>query len=77
MISPGKIVVAHESKRGEEDGVTWKDAITEEDVELHPTNRPGTPEDIVGAADYLIHAGFVTGQNLVVDGGVLRAKVKA
>jgi NAD(P)-dependent dehydrogenase (short-subunit alcohol dehydrogenase family) len=77
MISPGKIVVAHESKNGEEDGVTWKDAITEEDVELHPTNRPGRPEDIVGAADYLIHTGFVTGQNLVVDGGALRVKVKA
>jgi NAD(P)-dependent dehydrogenase (short-subunit alcohol dehydrogenase family) len=77
MISPGKIVVAHESKDGEKDGVTWKDAVTEEDVETHPTNRPGRPEDIVGAADYLVHAGFVTGQNLVVDGGALRVKVKA
>jgi NAD(P)-dependent dehydrogenase (short-subunit alcohol dehydrogenase family) len=46
-------------------------------VEKHPTNRPGRPEDIVGAADYLVHAGFVTGQNLVVDGGALRVKVKA
>jgi len=77
MISPGKIVVAHESKKGEEEGITWENAITEKDVEMHPTNRPGRPEDIVGAADYFIRAGFVTGQNLVVDGGALRVKVKA
>lgn len=59
MISPGKIVVEQERKSGEEDGVTWKDAITEEGVQLHPTNRPRRPEDIVGAADYLIHAAFL------------------
>jgi NAD(P)-dependent dehydrogenase (short-subunit alcohol dehydrogenase family) len=77
MISPGKIVVAHESRQGEEEGVEWKDKVEEGDVDLHPANRPGRPEDIVGAAEYLMQAGFVTGQNLVVDGGALRVKVKA
>ena len=77
MVSPGKIVKKHESKEGEQKGITWKNSITEEDVEMHPTNRPGRPEDIVGAVDYFIHAGFVTGQNLTVDGGSTRVKITA
>lgn len=28
------------------------------------------PEDIVEAVEYLLGAGFVTGQNLIADGGV-------
>ncbi len=31
--------------------------------------RLGTPEDVVGAVAYLIEAGYVTGEQLVVDGG--------
>lgn len=38
----------------------------------HPAGRVGTPADIAALAAYLISdaAGFVTGQNLVVDGGM-------
>jgi NAD(P)-dependent dehydrogenase (short-subunit alcohol dehydrogenase family) len=37
------------------------------------TARIGTPEDIAGAADFLIgpHASFITGTDLLVDGGVV------
>lgn len=37
----------------------------------HPTGRVGTPEDIAQACFYLAEqAGFMTGQNLTIDGGM-------
>lgn len=36
----------------------------------HPAGRVGLPEDIVGAVEWLADAGFVTGQRIVVDGGM-------
>jgi len=37
----------------------------------HPVGRVGTPEDIAGACRYLAEqAGFMTGQNLTLDGGM-------
>jgi NAD(P)-dependent dehydrogenase (short-subunit alcohol dehydrogenase family) len=40
---------------------------------MTPLRRPGTPEEVAGAAIFLVSsaAGFVTGHNLVVDGGTL------
>lgn len=38
-------------------------------VKLAPLHRSGRPNDIVAAVSYLVTAGFVTGQVLVVDGG--------
>jgi NAD(P)-dependent dehydrogenase (short-subunit alcohol dehydrogenase family) len=41
------------------------------DREQHPAGRVGTPEDIAEACLYFAeHAGFVTGQHLVIDGGM-------
>ncbi len=41
------------------------------DREQHPVGRVGRPEDIAEACLYLVEqAGFVTGQNLTVDGGM-------
>lgn len=41
------------------------------DREQHPVGRVGRPEDIAEACLYLAdHTGFVTGQNLTVDGGM-------
>jgi NAD(P)-dependent dehydrogenase (short-subunit alcohol dehydrogenase family) len=38
-------------------------------VKLAPLKHSGTTEDVVSAVSYLVHAEFVTGQVLVVDGG--------
>ena len=38
--------------------------------EQHPAGRVGTVEDIAGAVEWLAGAGFVTGQKIVVDGGM-------
>ncbi|MGI6725626.1 MAG: SDR family oxidoreductase [Christensenellales bacterium] len=47
------------------------------DSAQHPAGRVGTPEDIVRAAFFLSgpEAGFITGQTLVVDGGMSRLMV--
>ncbi len=39
-------------------------------AERTPLKRNGSPEDVVRALRYLLHADFVTGEVLVVDGGV-------
>lgn len=38
-------------------------------VKLAPLRRTGTPNDIADAVSYLIHAEFMTGHTLVLDGG--------
>lgn len=45
-----------------------------EDHEQHPVGRVGTPEDIAAMVAYLLSeaAGFITGQNIVIDGGMTR-----
>ena len=47
------------------------------DAAQHPAGRVGTPEDIVQAAFFLSgqEAGFITGQTLVVGGGMSRLMV--
>jgi NAD(P)-dependent dehydrogenase (short-subunit alcohol dehydrogenase family) len=40
------------------------------DREQHPVGRVGKPEDVAEACLYLARAAFVTGQNLIVDGGM-------
>ena len=52
-----------------------KARYTEADHRQHPAGRIGTPRDIAEAAAYLIDAGFVTGQNLIVDGGMTRKMI--
>ncbi|MBX0332537.1 glucose 1-dehydrogenase [Pontibacter sp. HSC-14F20] len=45
---------------------------TREDKEQHPAGRVGEPQDIAEAALFLCsgRAGFITGQHLVIDGGM-------
>jgi NAD(P)-dependent dehydrogenase (short-subunit alcohol dehydrogenase family) len=43
----------------------------------HPAGRVGVPQDIAELADYLISAGFVTGQNFVADGGMTTKMIYA
>jgi NAD(P)-dependent dehydrogenase (short-subunit alcohol dehydrogenase family) len=74
LIAPGRIKVAHECKEGDEKGENWKDQMSEKDVDDHPTNRAGRPKDISDAAMWLMEAGFVTGQDITIDGGALKKK---
>lgn len=50
---------------------------SEEDRLQHPAGRVGIPPDIAGLADYLISAGFVTGQNFIADGGMTKKMIYA
>ena len=44
---------------------------SERDDQQHPVGRVGRPSDIAEACQFLAeHAGFMTGQNLVLDGGM-------
>lgn len=40
------------------------------DREQHPAGRVGRPEDVAEAVAWLADAGFVTGQRIVIDGGM-------
>ena len=51
--------------------------LSAQDHAQHPAGRVGRPEDIAGAVLYLASAGFVTGQVLVVDGGMTRKMIYA
>lgn len=50
---------------------------SEADRLQHPAGRVGIPQDIAGLADYLISAGFVTGQNFIADGGMTKKMIYA
>lgn len=76
LVAPGRIKVAHECKEGDESGTDWVGQNEEKDSSDHPTNRAGRPLDVAEAALYLVNAGFVTGQDITVDGGATRVKSK-
>jgi NAD(P)-dependent dehydrogenase (short-subunit alcohol dehydrogenase family) len=65
-ISPGWINVRNE-------------ALTEEDHAQHPVGRVGRPGDVAGMAAWLLgpEAGFVTGAEFVLDGGMTRRMIYA
>ncbi|KAI1363098.1 NAD(P)-binding protein [Xylaria arbuscula] len=64
----------HQPAEGDEKGTEWAALNEDKDVDDHPTNRAGRPKDIADAAEYLVNAGFVTGQDLTVDGGATKKK---
>ena len=59
----------------------WIDTIgyevTDEDKIQHPTGRIGTPDDIASLVLFLSseEAGFITGENIVIDGGMTRLMI--
>ncbi|KAH7088615.1 hypothetical protein BKA62DRAFT_777264 [Auriculariales sp. MPI-PUGE-AT-0066] len=60
-------------KRGS--GVAWGRELREEDHTWHPAGRVGRVEDVASAVKFLAESEFVTGTELVVDGGVTRKLV--
>ncbi|WP_159887174.1 SDR family NAD(P)-dependent oxidoreductase [Paenibacillus puerhi] len=67
-ISPGWIETADWQKSS----ARSQPVHSEQDRRQHPAGRVGTPQDIAAACLYLCgtEAGFITGQNLVIDGGM-------
>ncbi|MFC0282095.1 SDR family oxidoreductase [Camelimonas abortus] len=49
--------------------------LAEEDHEQHPAGRVGRPEDVAEAVLFLAGAGFITGETLILDGGMNRRMI--
>ncbi|MES5101060.1 SDR family oxidoreductase [Agrobacterium sp. BA1120] len=49
--------------------------LREKDQKQHPVGRVGRPKDIADAVVYLASAGFMTGQVLVLDGGMTKKMI--
>lgn len=71
-IIPGWINVENENKAADEKNAKWEDGMTDEDHSWHPAGRVGKVEDIYKAVKFLVESDFVTGEEIVVDGGVTR-----
>ncbi|WP_372891970.1 SDR family oxidoreductase [Rhodosalinus sp.] len=57
--------------------ITDDTGLSERDHAQHPAGRVGRPEDVAEAVVYLAGAGFVTGEVLVLDGGMTRRMLYA
>jgi NAD(P)-dependent dehydrogenase (short-subunit alcohol dehydrogenase family) len=65
-VSPGWIDVSAYKKKS----VAKQEKLREKDHSQHPAGRVGKPSDVAEACLYLAGASFVTGTNLMVDGGM-------
>lgn len=74
-ILPGWINVTNECKKADESGQSWEEGLSKDDHEWHLTGRVGRVEDILKAVEYLLEAEFVSGTDMIVDGGVTRKMV--
>lgn len=72
-VSPGWIDVTPHQKKS----VRRPYPLTEADHAQHPAGRVGKPEDIAELIIYLAspHAGFITGQDFIVDGGMTKKMI--
>lgn len=74
-ILPGWIPSGHESKEGDEKNLKWDHELTEADQNQHWTGRAGKVEDFYKTVLYLSECGFITGQQIVVDGGMTKKMI--
>tara|TARA_B100000678_G_scaffold246303_2_gene219075 strand:- start:203 stop:973 length:771 start_codon:yes stop_codon:yes gene_type:complete len=70
-IRPGWIETRNWQKEADREKVEHR----EQDKAQHPAGRVGKPADIAHTVDWLIGAGFVTGQAINVDGGMTRTMI--
>lgn len=72
-VSPGWIEVGDWKKSS----LRHPPQLREEDHRQHPAGRVGRPEDVASLVLYLLsdEAGFITGANFVVDGGMTRKMI--
>ncbi len=72
-VSPGWIDARHWRKASRRDTTP----LSAEDHAQHPVGRVGQPEDVAAMIAWLLsdEAGFVTGQNFVIDGGMTRKMI--
>ncbi|MEI6518542.1 MAG: glucose 1-dehydrogenase [bacterium] len=72
-ISPGWIETGNWQKKSRR----HEPVHTDEDQMQHPVGRVGTPDDIAAMVIYLAgeQAGFITGQNFVIDGGMTKKMI--
>ncbi|MCJ8519425.1 NAD(P)-dependent dehydrogenase (short-subunit alcohol dehydrogenase family) [Pseudorhizobium tarimense] len=55
--------------------ISGQDDLRPVDHEQHPVGRVGRPRDVADAVLYLASAGFITGQVVVLDGGMTRRMI--
>ncbi|MFP4649397.1 MAG: glucose 1-dehydrogenase [Desulfobacterales bacterium] len=74
-ISPGWIETGPWQKKARR----TEPGLTQQDHAQHPSGRVGIPEDVASMASWLASedAGFVTGQNFIIDGGMTRKMIYA
>jgi NAD(P)-dependent dehydrogenase (short-subunit alcohol dehydrogenase family) len=72
-ISPGWIDVRAWQKSAKRSS----EPLREEDHAQHPVGRVGKPQDVAALTTFLLgdQAGFITGQNYVIDGGMTRKMI--